>query len=176
MIAIGLFAFGVLILTGLMVPTLRNLSESAEHSRTATVVASLDDFLGGRAFEDVYGWVAGGRSKILYGIQEKAVGTDGRTMRITESDDPSLPQKRETVSRVYRILLNGAIGPYVEGDGSEGRKVLPADMARYGEGYLVLEVNIFALNDMGDGVTLLLSGEHINRDESILSFTTAVVR
>ena len=99
-------------------------------------------------------------------------------MRITESDDPSLPQKEE---RLFLGSIESSSmepsGPNVEGDGSEGRKVLPCRYGRdTGEGYLVLEVNIFALNDIGDGVTLLLSGEHINRDESILSFTTAVVR
>jgi type II secretory pathway pseudopilin PulG len=172
-LAVGVFAFAVLGLIGLLVPALSSVANVSESNQVAGVISRLDAFLQSQSFASVYQWVASGREKVFVGYN-LASDTDDGSMReiVRDPGDPRLDSEmHDAVGPVLMLVLraSGQI-PGVEGTG-----VLPDDMAQHEEGVLVLGVNVYRLSSLepGEPAIEVLSAV---RTTPILSFLTAVNR
>lgn len=205
-LAIGIFLVTVLALVGLLGPTLQSVDEVEKTDEIASVVNTVNAFLqsspdiaptGQSKFETIYTAVEGDdlatifvfRSFVGTGTDvELKIGFIGETDATLDSGDFA-----STAGPVYRVVLTASSVTPIDqlnetdddGDGSPDRNgdeifTLANPIADYPEGYLAMEVRVFALeSDMieaRNGLPSVKTPSVLKDLEPLFTYNTAVVR
>ena len=177
-VAIGVFAIAILSLLGLFLPTLRNIAEVSEREKATAVSQSIAAFLRERSFSEVYSWVAGDREKSLvsYSIRTGAKENEIQE-RVSEIGDPSI---KDDLPRLYgplfRVVLTTSSIHNESAAPGERQRTLPADITRFHEGFLALQVSVYSMVVPQPPAYSLDAAESPSEEDFLLVYDVAITR
>ncbi len=177
-LAVGVFSFAVLALFGLLGPVLNSVSEFVEDGQSTALMGKIDAFLQEHEFDEVYRWVSEGRRKTLLAYTYQPDPNGDEVFDVVRETTFGGLDAEVASSRggLFKVILSagGVYGPGQSGGDAPGLP-LPAEVVSYREGYLALEVQVYALPPP-DPNDVLDRGADVSDLELALVYPTAVNR